>query len=150
MSEHIQAKNNRVFFSERITFVIMTLHLLGAILKMLCDFWIRNLNMNFWKPEVMPQNVTLFLNKKNFPLLLWHWWKFRNKAYMQINVQYIVNLNIKQNLHIQRKYMYTNIFKIQMNLKKENFRELYFPVTNDLKRCVYCGFLIKRKKLIFA
>lgn len=46
--------------------------------------------------------------------------------------------------------MYTNIFKIQMNLKKENFRELYFPVTNDLKRCVYCGFLIKRKKLIFA
>lgn len=30
--------------------------------------------------------------------------------------------------------MYTNIFKIQMNLKKENFRELYFPVTNDLKR----------------
>lgn len=38
MSEHIQAKNNRVFFSERITFVIMTLHLLGAILKMLCDF----------------------------------------------------------------------------------------------------------------
>lgn len=71
---------------------------------------------------------------------------------MQINVQYIVNLNIKQNLHIQRKYMYryTNIFKIQMNLKKENFRELYFPVTNDLKRCVYCGFLIKRKKLIFA
>lgn len=27
MSEHIQAKNNRVFFSERITFVIMTLHL---------------------------------------------------------------------------------------------------------------------------
>lgn len=69
---------------------------------------------------------------------------------MQINVQYIVNLNIKQNLHIQRKYMYTNIFKIQMNLKKENFRELYFPVTNDLKRCVYCGFLIKCKKLIFA
>lgn len=72
---------------------------------------------------------------------------------MQINVQYIVNLNIKQNLHIQRKYMYTNIFKIQMNLKKENFRELYFPVTNNLKsltRCVYCGFLIKRKKLIFA
>lgn len=38
MSEHIQAKNNRVFFSERLTFVIMTLHLNGAILKMLCDF----------------------------------------------------------------------------------------------------------------
>lgn len=68
---------------------------------------------------------------------------------MQINVQYIVNLNIKQNLHIQRKYMYTKFFKIQMNLKKENFRELYFPVTNDLKRCVYCGFFIS-KKLIFA